>query len=64
MPDYRVFRLNNAGVIAAAQAFVGEDDAEALALARDIWPGANRELWSLDRHIARIEPTAPDAASR
>ena len=54
MPNYIVYRLNDAGRIRGAEWIGARDDEHALRVARALVPGASCEVWQLDRRIGRV----------
>jgi hypothetical protein len=60
VPNYRLYRLDGAGKIAAADWIEAADDKDAARRARDREDGNTWEVWDRDRLVARIgrQPTS------
>lgn len=55
MPDYRLYCLDGAGKISFADWIVAEDDAEAMAKAREMKLNASKcEIWLQQRLVATL----------
>ena len=55
MPDYRIYRLNEAERIVSGNDATCENDAEAFEVARQgLAPGQNAEVWSGTRCLGRV----------
>lgn len=54
MPAYRLYRINGEGSFSDAQWIAADSDAEALAYARQKWPGSRYEIWERNRLVARV----------
>ena len=62
MAFYRLYRLDGAGRIAAAEWLEADDDADARERAAQRCDGSGAvELWARNRLVARIDPPQPDA---
>jgi hypothetical protein len=57
MPGYRLYRVDGAGKILAAEWLEAPDDEAAIAAAREACGGDMCELWQRERLVARIDPT-------
>ena len=57
MPAYRLYRLDRAGKIEAAEWIAADDDAQAIQLARET--GGACELWDRGRLVGRFEEGQP-----
>lgn len=53
MPDYRLYRLDGAGKIVAADWIAADGDAEALRDAEERSPDGRFELWERGRLVSR-----------
>jgi hypothetical protein len=60
VPNYRLYRLDGAGKIAAADWIEAVDDDDAARKAREREDGNTWEVWDRDRLVARIgrQPTS------
>ena len=56
MPAYRVYCLDGAGKVWAAEWIEAEDDSAALDAARTIEQAVHTEVWQGQRLIGRVEP--------
>jgi hypothetical protein len=54
LPTYRLYRLDGAGRISAAEWVDATDDAEAQSKAREQYPSGSFELWQRKRLIERV----------
>lgn len=54
VPTYRLYRLDGAGKIIAADWFEAERDEDALGQARALASDSNCELWERGRLVARL----------
>ena len=63
MPNYIVYRLNEAGGIRGAEWISASNDADALLLARAMLPGVDCEVWQRNRRIGRVDFLARPIAS-
>jgi hypothetical protein len=60
MADYRAYVVGRDGHFISFEGFVGGDDVEALAKARQLVDGHDIELWSGTRFIKRLSPEPPN----
>ena len=58
MAGYRLYRLDGAGRISAAEWIEAADDSAATAQARALGNGSTLELWVGSRFVGRVDPVA------
>lgn len=56
LPNYRLYRLDGAGKITAAEWLSAEDDGHATQLAEKLDSHTTVEVWDRNRLIARVRP--------